>query len=74
MKSGTMNEYGVAYIGFAPFEIGMTILAPIAVIAGWTMGLGAVSLVVAIIVLALPWVMKWMPQHREQAGDAVPQE
>ena len=74
MKSGTMNEYGVAYIGFAPFEIGMTILAPIAVIAGWTMGLGAVSLVVAIIVLALPWVMKWMPHHREQRGDGVSQE
>jgi len=69
MKSGTLNEYGVAYIGFAPFEIGMTILAPIAVIAGWTMGLGVLSLGLAVVVLALPWVLKWMPHHREQRED-----
>jgi ESS family glutamate:Na+ symporter len=61
MKSGTLNEYGVAYIGFAPFEIGMTILAPMAVIAGWTMGLGWAALVLALIVLAVPWVLKWGP-------------
>ena len=70
MKSGTLNEYGVAYVGFAPFEIGMTVLAPIAVIAGWTMGLGVLSLVLAVAVLALPWVMRWMPHHKEHREDA----
>lgn len=71
MESGTLNEYGVAYIGFAPFEIGMTILAPIAVIAGWTLGLGVLSLLLALVVLALPWILKWLPHHREQREDAV---
>ncbi|MDN5683290.1 sodium/glutamate symporter [Corynebacterium glyciniphilum] len=64
MKSGTMNEYGVAYIGFAPFEIGMTIIAPMAVIAGWTMGLGAAALVLAAAILAAPWVFRWLPHHQ----------
>lgn len=64
MKSGTMNEYGVAYIGFAPFEIGMTIIAPMTVIAGWTMGLGAAALVLAAAILAAPWVFRWLPHHQ----------
>ncbi|MEJ5920343.1 sodium/glutamate symporter [Corynebacterium sp. H78] len=65
LKSGTLNEYGVAYIGFAPFEIGMTILAPIAVIAGWTIGLGGVATVLAVVILAAPWVFRWLPHHRK---------
>jgi ESS family glutamate:Na+ symporter len=64
MKSGTMNEYGVAYIGFAPFEIGMTIIAPMAVIAGWTMGLGAATLVLAAAIFAAPWIFRWLPHHQ----------
>lgn len=67
MKSGTMNEYGVAYVGFAPFEIGMTIIAPMAVIAGWTMGLGAASLVLAAAILAAPWVFHWLPHHQHSS-------
>lgn len=65
LKSGTLNEYGVAYIGFAPFEIGMTIIAPIAVIAGWTIGLGGVATVLAVVILAAPWVFRWLPHHRK---------
>lgn len=65
LKSGTLNEYGVAYIGFAPFEIGMTILAPIAVIAGWTVGLGGVAAVLAVVILAAPWVFRWLPHHKK---------
>ena len=44
LKSGTLDDYGVAYVGFAPFEIGMNILAPIAVLAGFLSGLGGVAL------------------------------
>ncbi|APT89611.1 sodium:glutamate symporter [Corynebacterium frankenforstense DSM 45800] len=65
MKSGTLNEYGVAYIGFAPFEIGMTIVAPIAAVAGWTMGLGIVSTVIAVVVLVTPFVFRWLPGHTQ---------
>lgn len=61
MKSGTLNEYGVAYVGFAPFEIGMTVIAPIAVVAGWTMGLGIASTIIAALILASPWIFRWAP-------------
>ncbi|RRO84731.1 sodium/glutamate symporter [Corynebacterium bovis] len=76
MKSGTLEEFGVAYVGYAPFEIGLTILAPIAVIAGVTTGFGIAATIVAVIVLALAFVLKW-PQLAEvdavgepAAGDA----
>jgi hypothetical protein len=38
------------------------------------MGLGVLSLGLAVVVLALPWVLKWMPHHREQREDAVTRE
>lgn len=61
LKSGTLNEYGVAYVGFAPFEIGMTILAPIAVIAGFVTGFGWVSFAIAVGVVILAFSSKWVP-------------
>ncbi|MBC3185782.1 sodium:glutamate symporter [Corynebacterium sp. zg-331] len=61
LKSGTLNEYGVAYVGFAPFEIGMTVIAPIAVITGWTMGLGWIATLLAVVVLGVAIVLRWVP-------------
>ncbi|AKK11938.1 sodium/glutamate symporter [Corynebacterium uterequi] len=61
LKSGTLNEYGVAYVGFAPFEIGMTILAPIAVLAGITAIFGWVTLAIAVAVLGSAVVLGWLP-------------
>lgn len=69
LKSGTLNEYGVAYVGFAPFEIGMTILAPIAVLAGLTAGLGWVALVIGIGVLVVPIVFKQTPGRKAKAAE-----
>lgn len=69
LKSGTLNEYGVAYIGFAPFEIGMTIIAPIAVIAGLTAGLGWATLIVAVAVLGAAFVLKWLPERGHVRGN-----
>lgn len=63
LKSGTLDDYGVAYVGFAPFEIGMNILAPIAVIAGFLSGLGGLVLVVAVGVFVVPFFLGWMPNH-----------
>lgn len=74
LKSGTLNEYGVAYIGFAPFEIGMTILAPIAVIAGFTAGLGWISLLIALVVLGVAVFGKWLPARGHVRGDERPAE
>ena len=61
LKSGTLNEYGVAYVGFGPFEIGMTILAPIAVLASFTAPFGWVSTVVAVGILVMSFALKWVP-------------
>ncbi|RNE49938.1 sodium/glutamate symporter [Corynebacterium alimapuense] len=68
LKSGTLNEYGVAYVGFAPFEIGMTILAPIAVIAGLTAGLGWISLLIALVVIIAPIALGWTPGQQARTA------
>ncbi|RIX33863.1 sodium:glutamate symporter [Corynebacterium falsenii] len=68
LKSGTLDDYGVAYVGFAPFEIGMNILAPIAVLAGFLSGLGGVALVVAVGVFVVPFFLGWMPNHGKSSG------
>lgn len=68
LKSGTLDDYGVAYVGFAPFEIGMNILAPIAVIAGFLSGLGGLVLVVAVGVFVVPFFLGWMPNHGKSSG------
>lgn len=64
LESGTLNDYGVAYVGFAPFEIAMTILAPIAVTAGLTAGFGWVSLLVAIVIVGMAFWLKWLPGRK----------
>ncbi len=63
LKSGTMNEYGIAYVGFAPFEIGMNIVAPIAVIAGFTWGIGGIATVFAIAVILFAAFRGWFPKR-----------
>lgn len=68
LKSGTLDDYGVAYVGFAPFEIGMNILAPIAVLAGFLSGLGGAVLVVAVGVFVVPFFLGWMPNHGKSSG------
>lgn len=68
LKSGTLDDYGVSYVGFAPFEIGMNILAPIAVLAGFLSGLGGVALVVAVGVFVVPFFLGWMPNHGKSSG------
>ena len=61
LKSGTLNEYGVAYVGFGPFEIGMTILAPIAVLASFTGVFGWVSTLIAAGILIMTFALTWVP-------------
>lgn len=74
LKSGTLNEYGVAYVGFAPFEIGMTILAPISIIAGFTtaFGWGVFGIAVAVVVGA--FVLKWVPAKKYGSGAVAAKE
>lgn len=68
LKSGTLNEYGVAYVGFAPFEIGMTILAHIAILAGVTTGFGWASLLVAVVIIGTAFGLKWVPVKKKAAA------
>lgn len=74
LKSGTLNEYGVAYVGFAPFEIGMTILAPIAIIAGFTTAFGWVSFLIAVAVVVGAFALKWVPAKKHGTGAVAAQE
>ena len=50
LKSGTLSEYGMAYIGFGPFEISWTIIAPLSVMYGFTAGFGWISLGIAVVI------------------------
>ena len=68
LKSGTLNEYGVAYVGFGPFEIGMTILAPIAVLASFTGTFGWVSTIIAAGIVIMTFMLKWVPAKKQASG------
>lgn len=61
LESGTLSEYGMAYVGFGPFEIGMTVAAPIAVIYGFTAGLGWISLAIAVGIYLTFRFAGWLP-------------
>jgi ESS family glutamate:Na+ symporter len=61
LKSGALDEYGIAYVGYAPIEIAVNIFAPIAVIAGFTLGFGAITMVAALVILAIPFFLGWLP-------------
>ena len=61
LKSGALDEYGIAYVGYAPIEIAVNILAPIAVIAGFTLGFGAITTVAAVVIFAIPFFLGWLP-------------
>ncbi|WJY90568.1 sodium/glutamate symporter [Corynebacterium confusum] len=61
LESGALSEYGMAYVGFGPFEISMTVVAPIAVIYGFTAGLGWISLAIAVGIYLTFRFAGWMP-------------
>jgi glutamate:Na+ symporter, ESS family len=58
-KSKTVEEFGLAYVGFAPIEIAMAIVAPILVIQGFGWGFIAACLVTGVGVLAAAFLLGW---------------
>jgi hypothetical protein len=56
-KSGTLEGFGMAYVGFAPFKIAAAILAPIAIIAGLVWLFGGVALIGGLALLIPPMIM-----------------
>ena len=68
LKSGALDEYGIAYVGYAPIEIAINILAPIAVIAGFTLGFGAITTLAAVVIFLLPFFLGWLPGKGDKGG------
>ncbi|WP_151528882.1 MULTISPECIES: sodium/glutamate symporter [Corynebacterium] len=68
MKSGTLEEFGVAYVGFAPIEILVIIIAPMLILGGFTLGLGAATLGAGLIILSLPFIAQWRRRSSADAG------
>lgn len=66
LKSGALDEYGIAYVGYAPIEIAVNIFAPIAVIAGFTLGFGAITTVAAVVIFLIPFFLGWRPGRGEK--------
>lgn len=59
MKSGTMDDYALAYLPIAPVEIILITLVPIAFTAGWGGWLMWACLVFSALLILLAFRMKW---------------
>lgn len=72
-KSKTIEEYSLAYVGFAPIEIAMAIIAPILVTTGLGWSYIVVCLIAGFAVLVLAFALGWTknsstaqePSHQE---------
>ncbi|MGH3358407.1 MAG: hypothetical protein ACRDO7_06360, partial [Nocardioidaceae bacterium] len=58
-KSKTVEEFGLAYLGFAPIEIAMAIVAPVLIIQGFGWAFIGTCLVTGVGVLSLTFVLGW---------------
>ena len=65
LKSGTMEDFGLAYVAYAPFEIAITILAPTVVAAGFTLAFGGITTALAAVILLLPFLLGWTKANRK---------
>ncbi|MDJ0396457.1 hypothetical protein QMK17_24440 [Rhodococcus sp. G-MC3] len=74
-KSRTIEEFGLAYVGFAPVEIAMAIAAPVLIANGFGWAFIVTCLIVGIAVLAMAFVLGWVnssPEHdAEEIADKV---
>lgn len=69
LTSGTAEEFGLAYVGFAPVEILLAVVAPLVVVAGFAGTFIAATLAFGFGLLALCFALRW-PARTEQS-DAV---
>lgn len=60
MKSKTVEEFGLAYVGFAPVEIAMAVVAPVLVTTGFGWPFIIVCLVTGTAVLSLAFLLGWV--------------
>lgn len=59
LRSGTVEEFGLAYVGFAPVEIVMAIVAPIVVVAGFSGAFIGATLAIGVGLLVLTFALGW---------------
>ncbi len=64
-KSRTVEEFGLAYVGFAPIEIAMAIVAPILVVQGLGWPFLITCLVSGVAVLAMTFLLGWNKSAEE---------
>lgn len=74
LKSGTLEEFGVAYIPVAPVETLTVTFVPVLVTAGAVWVVGGVWTAVGLLALVLPWMLGWVPKRRGGSPLAAPQE
>lgn len=67
LRTGALEEFGVAYVGFAPFEILMAILAPIAVVSGLVGLFGVAATIASVIIIGMAFAFKWV--HMDKPRD-----
>jgi glutamate:Na+ symporter, ESS family len=67
LESGTLEEFGIAYLPVAPLETASVALTPLIVIvgAGWAIASGWTAL--GLVALALPFLMGWARPRRTTA-------
>lgn len=59
LESNTLEDFGVAYVGFAPVEIAVATFAPFIVAFGFAWAFIGGSVLIGLGALALAWVMGW---------------
>ena len=59
LESGTVEEFGLAYVGFAPVEIAMAVVAPLVVVAGFSGSFIAVTVALGLGLLLMAYALRW---------------
>lgn len=74
LKSGTLEEFGVAYIPVAPMETLTVTFVPVMITAGAVWAVGGLWATVGLLALALPWLCGWAPRRTRGAASPAVEE
>lgn len=69
LSSGTAEEFGLAYVGFAPVEIILAVVAPLAVVAGFSGAFIAATVAFGAALLALCFLLRWPSRTTQPVAD-----
>ncbi len=70
LKSGTVEEFGLAYVGFAPVEIAMAIVAPLVVVAGFSGSFIAATIALGLGLLVVTFALRWPVTRSAEPAEA----